>query len=221
MKRYRAQHRHTISWKLLVEEQPYLGETPDLFDRHVEPEEIQRFAPHRRQVAHAHGLLLSKRQVLVHPHLALGLLAQLVQAGDLLTGDGGGAGLLQEDRLGVCERMKEWDPARGCGSATFLDSVLGVPSTLLFIFWAGFIFSIPNSELGAIPASPGHKHGEWKRSEQLGGANLEPGSPGLLLAMLAPIGYGPGPPWFIIPCMLFMPGPYGEPAPIMPWDMFG
>lgn len=37
-------------------------------------------------------------------------------------------------------------------SATFLDSVLGVPSTLLFIFWAGFIFSMPNSELGAIPA---------------------------------------------------------------------
>lgn len=46
-------------------------------------------------------------------------------------------------------------------------------------------------------------------------------SPGVLLAMFAPIGYGPGPPWFIIPCMLFMPGPYGEPAPIMPWDMLG
>lgn len=50
-------------------------------------------------------------------------------------------------------------------------------------------------------------------------------SPGVLLAMLPPMGYGPGPgpgpPWFIIPCMLFMPGPYGEPAPIMPWDMFG
>lgn len=175
MKRYRAQHRHIISWKLLVEEQPYLGETPDLFDRHVEPEEIQRFASHRRQVAHAHGLLLGKRQVLVHPHLALRLLAQLVQAGDLLTGDGGGAGLLQEDRLGVYERMNEWDSVHVCGSATFLDSVLGVPSTLLFIFWAGFIFSIPNSELGAIPVSPGHKHGEWKRSEKLGGANLEPG----------------------------------------------
>lgn len=83
-----------------MEDQPYLGETPDLFDRHVEPEEVQGFASHRRQVAHAHGLLLSKRQVLVHPHLALGLLAQLVQAGDLLTGDGGGTGLLQEKKIG-------------------------------------------------------------------------------------------------------------------------
>lgn len=46
-------------------------------------------------------------------------------------------------------------------------------------------------------------------------------SPGVLLAIFAPIGYGPGPPWFIILCMLFMPGPYGEPAPIMPWDMLG
>lgn len=77
----------------------------------------------------------------------------------------------------------------------FLDSVFGVPSTLLFIFGAGVIFSMPNSELGGIP--------------------------GVLLAMLPPIGYGPGPPWFIIPCMLFIPGPYAEPAPIMPWDMLG
>lgn len=46
-------------------------------------------------------------------------------------------------------------------------------------------------------------------------------SPGVLLAIFAAIGYGPGPPWFIIPCMLFMPGPYGEPDPIMPGDMFG
>ena len=41
--------------------------------------------------------------------------------------------------------------------------------------------------------------------------------------MFVPIGYGPGPgpPWFIIPCMLFIAGPYGDPVPIMPWDMFG
>lgn len=39
----------------------------------------------------------------------------------------------------------------GFSASTFLDSGLGVPSTLLFIFWAGFIFSMPNSELGAIP----------------------------------------------------------------------
>lgn len=45
----------------------------------------------------------------------------------------------------------------GCISATFLDSVLGVPSTLLFIFWAGFIFSIPNSEFGGIPVCLGKK----------------------------------------------------------------
>lgn len=39
--------------------------------------------------------------------------------------------------------------------------------------------------------------------------------------MFAPMGYGPGPPWFIMPCMLFMPGPYGEPGPIMPWGILG
>lgn len=149
--------RASVSLKLLVEEQPYLGETPDLFDRHVESEEIQRFASHRRQVAHAHGLLFSKRQVLVHPHLPFGLLAQLVQAGDLLTGDGGGTGLLEQEKPGICEVSQVSRSARRCISATFLDSVLGVPSTLLFIFWAGFIFSIPNSELGAIPVCPGKK----------------------------------------------------------------
>lgn len=46
-------------------------------------------------------------------------------------------------------------------------------------------------------------------------------SPGVLLAVFAPVGYGPGPAWFIIPCMLFIPGPYGEPVPIMPWAMLG
>lgn len=34
---------------------------------------------------------------------------------------------------------------------TFFDSVLGVPSTLLFIFWFWLSFSMPNSGLGAIP----------------------------------------------------------------------
>lgn len=36
---------------------------------------------------------------------------------------------------------------------TFLDSVLGVPSTLLFIFCGWFNFSMPNSGLGAIPGT--------------------------------------------------------------------
>lgn len=138
------------------EDQSYLRETPDLFDRHVESEEIQRFASHGRQVAHAHGLLLSKRQVLIDPHLPLGLLAQIVQTGDLLTGDGGGARLLQEKNGELVSRMdKSPNFVHGCISATFLDSVLGVPSTLLFIFWAGFIFSIPNSEFGGIPVFGG------------------------------------------------------------------
>lgn len=39
--------------------------------------------------------------------------------------------------------------------STFLGSGLGVPSTLLFIFWAGFILSMPNSGLGAIPGGWG------------------------------------------------------------------
>lgn len=34
---------------------------------------------------------------------------------------------------------------------TFLDSGFGVPSTLLLIFWPGFILSMPNSEPGGIP----------------------------------------------------------------------
>lgn len=75
--------------------QAYLGEAANLFDGHVESEEIERLAPHCRQVVHAHGLLLSKRQVSIYPHLPLWLWAKLVQTSDLLVGDRGGARLLQ------------------------------------------------------------------------------------------------------------------------------
>lgn len=34
---------------------------------------------------------------------------------------------------------------------TFFDSALGVPSTLLFIFWFWLTFSMPNSGLGVMP----------------------------------------------------------------------
>lgn len=47
----------------------------------------------------------------------------------------------------------------GLWMCTFLDSGLGVPSTLLFIFGAGFILSMPNSELGAIPG----RTGQWQK----------------------------------------------------------
>lgn len=76
--------------------QAYLGEATDLFDGHVESEEIKRFASHCGQVVHAHGLLLSEGQVSIHPHLPLWLGAKLVQTSDLLVGDGGRARLLQD-----------------------------------------------------------------------------------------------------------------------------
>lgn len=68
-----------------------LGEAADLFDGHVETEEVQRLAAYGREVTHPHGLLLSKGQVSVHPHLPLWLRAQLIQPSDLLIGDGGRA----------------------------------------------------------------------------------------------------------------------------------
>ncbi len=74
----------------------YLGEAADLFDRHVESEEIKRLASHCGQVVHAHGLLLSEGQVSIHPHLPLWLWAKLVQTSDLLVGDGRRARLLQD-----------------------------------------------------------------------------------------------------------------------------
>lgn len=86
---------------------PYLREASDLLDRHVEAEEIQRLAPHRRQVVHAQGLLLGERQVSIDPHLPLGLGAQLVEPGDLLVGGGGGARLLRERGGGGSEHWKE------------------------------------------------------------------------------------------------------------------
>lgn len=75
--------------------QAYLGKAADLFDRHVESEEIERLASHCGQVVHAHGLLLSEGQVSIHPHLPLWLWAELVQTSDLLVCDGGRARLLQ------------------------------------------------------------------------------------------------------------------------------
>ena len=51
---------------------------------------------------------------------------------------------------------------QGFRTSTFFDSGLGVPSTLLFIFWAGFIFSMTNSELGAIPGCSGVTRGGYK-----------------------------------------------------------
>lgn len=72
----------------------YLGEATDLFDGHVESEEIKRLTAHGGQVVHAHGLLLGEGQVSVHPHLPLWLRAQLIQTSNLLVGDGGRARLL-------------------------------------------------------------------------------------------------------------------------------
>lgn len=152
--KYQKQHLTSVYFKV----SKYLCEAANLFDWHVESEEIQRLATHCWEVAHAHGLLLSECKVLIYPHLPLGLLAELIQAGDLLAGDGGGTRLLQEKLWNHDIDLKKIYISDNNNfvnrfiSATFLDSVLGVPSTLLFIFWAGFSFSMPNSELGAIPA---------------------------------------------------------------------
>lgn len=136
---------------------PYLGEAANLFDGHVESEEIERFAAHGGQVVHAHRLLLCEGQVSVHPHLPLWFWAKLVQTSNLLIGDGRRAWLLK-GRWKKFKRCKQkvlmsnnsimWTVD---WTFTFLDSGLGVPSTLLFIFWAGFTLSMPNSVLGAIP----------------------------------------------------------------------
>lgn len=74
----------------------YLCEAANLLDGHIEAEQVERLASHRRQVVHAQGLFLGERQVSIDPHLPLGLRAELVQPGDLLVGGGGGARLLCE-----------------------------------------------------------------------------------------------------------------------------
>ena len=86
----------------------YLGEPPDLLDGHVEAEEVQGLAAHGGQVVHAHGLLLGEGQEAVHPHLPLRLGAQLVQAGDLLVGDGGRARLLGRRKEGKAASNPGW-----------------------------------------------------------------------------------------------------------------
>lgn len=129
----------------------YLCETPDLFDGHVESEKIERLAAHSGKVVHPHGLLFSEGQVSIHPHLPLGLWTQLVQPGDLLIGDGGGAGLLWDTKPLDGTNGPEEKRQHNHLNLTFFDSGLGVPSTLLLIFWAWFILSMPNSEPGAIP----------------------------------------------------------------------
>lgn len=116
----------------------YLREAADLLDGHVEAEEVEGLASHRRQVVHAQGLLLSEGQVSIDPHLPLGLWAELVQPGDLLVSGGGGARLLRGGRgeiRGLRKKHRGETRRRPESSRfTFLDSGLGVPSTLLFIF---------------------------------------------------------------------------------------
>lgn len=72
----------------------YLGEAADLFDGYVEPEEIEGLTAHSGKIVHAHGFLLSKGQVSIHPNFPLWLRAKLVQTGYFLIGDGGRARLL-------------------------------------------------------------------------------------------------------------------------------
>lgn len=73
----------------------HLSEAANLFDRHVEAEEVEGLASHRGEIVHAHGFLLSKRKVTIHPHFALRFWTQLVQPGYLLISGGRGTGLLQ------------------------------------------------------------------------------------------------------------------------------
>lgn len=212
----------------------YLREAANLLDGHVEAEQVERLASHRRQVVHAQGLLLGERQVSIDPHLPLWLRAELVQPGDLLVSGGGGARLLRgggkirkwqggkkETRRGVVDKapvlpfwIRVWESRPLCCS--FSEPGSFCPFRTLR--WEPFLMERRG---GAVDSQQGNFLRDWNFQSHRGRRH----SPGVLLAMLPPIGYGPGPgpgpPWFIIPCMLFMPGPYGEPAPIMPWDMLG
>lgn len=74
----------------------HLRHSSDLLHRHVEQEQVERFAAHSRQVADAHGILVNEGQVTIHPHLPLWLWAQLVQSSYLFVGGCGRVGLLLE-----------------------------------------------------------------------------------------------------------------------------
>lgn len=75
-----------------------LGHSSDLFNRHIEPEQVEGFASHSRQVGHPHSFLLDKSQVPVNPNLPLWLWSQLVQARYLFACSRGRVGLLFRGR---------------------------------------------------------------------------------------------------------------------------